>query len=47
MGRTNGNFRTRYVPFGVIDDGREDETFKDNEGTVWTVEDDEARRLYY
>ena len=34
------------LPFGIIDDGQEEETFKDNEGTVWTV-DDEARRLYY
>jgi len=35
------------LPFGLIDDGREEETFKDDKGTVWTVEDDEARRLYY
>ena len=35
------------LPFGVIDDGREDETFKDDKGTVWTVDDDVARRLYY
>ena len=34
------------LPFGIIDDGQEEETFKDNEGTVWTV-DDETRRLYY
>jgi len=34
------------LPFGIIDDGQEEETFKDNEGTVWTVDDD-ARRLYY
>jgi hypothetical protein len=34
------------LPFGIIDDGQEEETFKDNEGTIWTV-DDEARRLYY
>ena len=35
------------LPFGLIDDGREEETFKDDKGTVWTVDDDEARRLYY
>ena len=35
------------LPFGIIDDGREEEIFKDDKGTVWTVEDDEARRLYY
>ena len=35
------------LPFGSIDDGREEETFKDDKGTVWTVDDDEARRLYY
>jgi len=34
------------LPFGIIDDGMEEETFKDDTGTVWTV-DDEARRLYY
>jgi len=34
------------LPFGIIDDGQEEESFKDNEGTVWTV-DDETRRLYY
>ena len=35
------------LPFGIIDDGMEKETFKDDKGTVWTVDDDEARRLYY
>ena len=35
------------LPFGIIDDGLEEETFKDDKGTVWTVDDDEARRLYY
>ena len=35
------------LPFGIIDDGREEETFKDDKGTIWKVEDDEARRLYY
>ena len=35
------------LPFGIIDDGQEEETFKDDKGTVWTVDDDEARRLYY
>jgi len=35
------------LPFGIIDDGLEEETFKDDTGTVWTVDDDEARRLYY
>jgi len=35
------------LPFGIIDDGMEEETFKDDTGTVWTVDDDEARRLYY
>jgi len=34
------------LPFGIIDDGQEEETFKDDKGTVWTVDDD-ARRLYY
>ena len=34
------------LPFGVIDDGREEETFKDNKGTVWTV-DDESRKVWY
>jgi hypothetical protein len=35
------------LPFGIIDDGLEEETFKDDTGTVWTVDDEEARRLYY
>ncbi len=34
------------LPFGIIDDGQEAESFQDNEGTVWTV-DEEARRIYY
>ena len=34
------------LPFGIIDDGMEQVTFKDNEGTVWTVDDDDSRRLY-
>ena len=34
------------LPFGIIDDGMEEETFKDDKGTVWTVEEDDARRLY-
>ena len=35
------------LPFGIIDDGQEAQTFKDDKGTVWTVDEDEARRLYY
>ena len=35
------------LPFGIIDDGMEEESFKDDKGTVWTVDDDDARRLYY
>ena len=34
------------LPFGIIDDGQEEQTFQDNEGTVWTVDDDGSRRLY-
>ena len=34
------------LPFGIIDDGQELESFQDDTGTVWTVDDD-ARRLYY
>jgi len=34
------------LPFGIIDDGMEEETFKDDKGTVWTVDDDQAR-IYY
>jgi hypothetical protein len=34
------------LPFGIIDDGMEEETFKDDTGTVWTV-DDEPARIYY
>ena len=34
------------LPFGIIDDGQEPESFKDDKGTVWTV-DDESQRVYY
>ena len=34
------------LPFGIIDDGQEEESFKDDKGTVWTV-DDESTRMYY
>jgi hypothetical protein len=34
------------LPFGIIDDGREEETFVDNDGQKWTV-DDEFSRVYY
>ena len=34
------------LPFGIIDDGQEPESFKDDQGTVWTV-DGETTRVYY
>jgi len=34
------------LPFGIIDDGQEEESFKDDKGTVWTV-DGETTRVYY
>ena len=34
------------LPFGIIDDGQEAESFKDDKGTVWTV-DGETTRVYY
>ena len=34
------------LPFGILDDGQEPESFKDDKGTVWTV-DDESQRVYY
>ena len=33
------------LPFGIIDDGQEAESFQDDTGTVWTVEE-ESRRIY-
>ena len=33
------------LPFGIIDDGREVQTFTDNSGTTWTV--DESSREYF
>ena len=33
------------LPFGIIDDGLEVESFVDNEGQMWEVDD--SRRLYY
>ena len=34
------------LPFGIIDDGQEPESFKDDKGTVWTV-DGETTSVYY
>ena len=34
------------LPFGIIDDGQEPESFKDDKGTVWTV-DGETTRVWY
>ncbi len=34
------------LPFGIIDDGMEQETVVDTEGQSWDVIDDNARRLY-
>ena len=34
------------LPFGIIDDGQEPESFKDDKGTVWTV-DGETTRVNY
>ena len=33
------------LPFGIIDDGREVQTFTDNSGTTWTI--DESSREYF
>jgi hypothetical protein len=33
------------LPFGIIDDGRDVQTFTDNSGTTWTV--DESSREYF
>ena len=35
------------LPFGLIDDGRDQETFVDNSGQKWDVVDDPTRRVYY
>ena len=35
------------LPFGLIDDGLAEETFKDNDGQTWNVIEDPARRVYY
>jgi len=35
------------LPFGIIDDGMEQETFIDNDGQKWDVVDDPAQRVYY
>jgi hypothetical protein len=34
------------LPFGIIDSGLEEETFKDAGGQTWTVDDSNNRRLY-
>ena len=33
------------LPFGIIDDGRDAQTFTDNSGTTWTI--DESSRAYF
>ena len=33
------------LPFGIIDDGRDTQTFTDNSGTTWTI--DESSRAYF
>ena len=33
------------LPFGIIDDGRDTQTFTDNSGTTWTI--DESSRQYF
>ena len=33
------------LPFGIIDDGRDAETFTDNSGTTWTIDD--SSRAYF
>ena len=35
------------LPFGLIDDGLEQQTFVDNDGQKWDVVDDAAQRVYY
>ena len=35
------------LPFGIIDDGRDPDTFTDNEGQTWVVDDEMSRRIYY
>jgi len=35
------------LPFGLIDDGLAEETFKDNDGQTWNVVEDPGRRVYY
>ena len=34
------------LPFGIIDDGRSDGTFTDNEGTTWQVVEDWQRNYF-
>jgi len=38
-------FEQDMLPFGIIDDGREDPTFTDKDGQVWEVAD--HQRAYY
>jgi len=35
------------LPFGIIDDGMEEEIVVDTEGQTWNVIEDNARRLYH
>ena len=35
------------LPIGIIDDGRESQTFTDNSGTTWTVDDSYSSREYF
>ena len=38
-------FEQDMLPFGIIDDGREDETFTDSSGQVWEIADHQRQYL--
>ena len=43
MFETNEDYEKKFeqymLPFGIIDDGREEETYTDSSGQVWEVAD--------
>jgi hypothetical protein len=38
-------FEQDMLPFGIIDDGREDETYTDSTGQVWEIADHQRQYL--
>ena len=43
--RTDNLSSSPLLPFGILDDGREDETYTDSTGQVWEIADHQRQYL--